>query len=359
MPEAVIETTTDWSQADSIRIVKANPQHATPAIGVNFHGLWDMYWTSGAPVPAFGQHLDSLKNHGVDLVRVDFGWSTAMPTNAWAPDTNYYLKRLKLLLDATEQRGLKVLLTLHQSPTWARPSTGTEKQFPSDLGAWQTFCHNIAATFGPRVHAWQVWNEPNLKSFTGVDSTDPAVHAERYLPVLQRAHTGLKAGHPGATVVFGGPSQTDAAFIDACYSRGSKDYFDIMAWHPYQGNQTKSPLATDLYEKPRATYGVRVLEHMAYWRDNTKPVWWTECGVSVHSNDGITDVSRYGVATAEISAAHYLEYLELARRYPQVERVNFYVAYKTGDVHQAGYSIMTADGTPLPQLQAIGQYLNA
>jgi Cellulase (glycosyl hydrolase family 5) len=353
MATTVITAAQRWGDADAI-LLKQPPK---PGLGIQFHGLWDHYWSSGGQTGQYFAHLNSIADSGATLIRVDVGFSTAMPTQTFDPN-QYYLKRLTQLLADAAVRDLKVLVTVHQAPEWSRPGTGTNvKQYPTNLNAWRDFMRNMASTFGSRVYAWQVWNEPNIRDFSGVTG-DPNTQADRYVPVLKAASEGIRSGNPGALVVIGGPSQSDNEFIDACYYRGAKDYFDIMSWHPYQGDQTKPPLSTDRYDKGRATFAPRILEHMAYWGDATKPIWWTEFGVSVHSNDGIpaSQPWRFGVPTNEQSAEHLIQYFELAKRYPQVEYGVVYVAHKTGDVHQAGYSIMAADGTPLPQLDALKGY---
>jgi Cellulase (glycosyl hydrolase family 5) len=359
MSEVVIETDKDWSSADSLRLVRVPLPLRRPAVGVNFHGLWDHYWSSGSPTAQFHQHMDSLRSAGVSMLRVDMGADRAMPASTWSPNSSYNLRVGKLLVEA-KARGMKVLVALQQSPEWTRPGTGTNvKQYPTDLVAWKSLCSALAAHWGEMVHAWQVWNEPNLSAFTGV-SGDSNARADKYVPVLKASFDGIRAGSKHPKVVFGGPSLSDNLFIDACYWRGAKDYFDVMAWHPYQGDETKSPFSADLYDKTRVTFAPRILEHMAYWERQhaDKPIWWTELGVSVHSNDGIpaNEPWRFGVPTPEKAAEHLLAYLELAKRWPQVEYGFVYVAHKTGDVHQAGYSIMQADGTLLPQLDALKGY---
>jgi hypothetical protein len=124
-----------------------------------------------------------------------------------------------------------------------------------------------------------------------------------------------------------------------------------MSWHPYQDNETKNPFEVDTYGKGRVTYTPSVLEHMAYWRSADVPVWWTEVGISVHSNSGITNPWELGVETNEQSAQHLRDYFSLAQeRYPQIEAIYTYVARKeTGGIHQVGYSILEADGSPKPQ----------
>lgn len=331
-----------------------------PSLGIQFHATWDIYWVNGQPTPEFYKQLDTIQASGADMIRVDFGWSTAQPTNVPITPSQYYVNRLDYTLSAAADRGLQVLVTVHQSPEWARPGTGTNvKQSPTNLVAWKASCKSLAQLFGARVAAWEIWNEPNLKEFTGVESSDPNIQADRYVPILRAASEGLREGYPGCKVVLGGPSQSDGTFIDACYYRGAKDLFDVIAWHPYQGNQTKAPESTDLYDKSRVTFAPSILEHMAYWKDETKEVWWTEFGYSVHSNDGIPASTpwKFGVATNEISADYLVRMFELAKRYPQVTRGFVYTANRVStDPHLAGFSIMNADGTVRPQIKALSDY---
>lgn len=334
-----------------------------PTLGVQFHGTWDLYYTTGGgitPREEFYTHLDQLVAHRVKLIRLDVGWSASQPTSA-APTASYwYNKRIDLVLNEAADRGLDVLVTIHQSPTWARPQSGTPRQFPTNPESIRTWTTWMAKTFGDRVMAWEIWNEPNLSEFTGV--SDPAERPRRYVPLLKVACEGLRAGDPGATVVFGGPSKTDAEFIRACYELGAKTYFDIMAIHPYQGNQTKPPESTDLASKERMTYFPAVVETMAKYGDHRKPVWWTEFGFSVHSNREIplSQPWRFGVPDTATAADYYVRSFELARKeYPQVTLAVTYVSFKPPsdpDGHQYGFRIMENSGKALPQLVALRDF---
>lgn len=336
---------------------------APPALGVQFHGMWEMYYSGGtvAPNRMFWRHLDALQRFGVAVIRVDVGWSGSQPSPGAPSVRSTYNRRLALVLRAAAERGMRVLLTLHQSPAWARPGTGSSlKQFPTDPDAIRPWATWMARTFGRHVAAWEVWNEPNLEAFTGVG--DPGRRVSRYVRVLRAAATGLRAGHPSARVVFGGPAQTDDAFVRAAYAHGAKPWFDIMAVHPYQGNQTQSP---DSPDEPAArwhmTHLPAVLAVMAAHGDGHKPVWWTEFGYSVHSNGGVDEAWLYGVPTAERSGEYFRRAFELARtRYPQVRVAVLYTAYKTpSDAagHQYGYRLLEPDGRPRAQLPLLHEYL--
>lgn len=336
-------------------------QDLPPAFGVQFHGTWEMYWNATTPNAMFVSQLDALAQAGVALIRVDVGWSASQPTNTTPSLDNTYNQRLAITLRSARERGLDVLLTLHQSPGWARlDPQGSVHQFPADpanITPWATW---MAATFGNEVAAWEVWNEPNLAEFTGV--TDASERARRYVPLLQATTTGLRAGHPGAVIVFGGPAQTDDGFIRMAYAAGAQPYFDVMALHPYQGNQTKPPESTDLDTPARITHLPAVLRVMAEYGDGHKPVWWTEFGYSVHSNADVPSNQpwRLGVADNATSADYLRRQFELARtRYPQVRVAIVYTSYKPPSDslgHQYGYRIIEADGQPLPQLTELAAY---
>ncbi|HEV2087979.1 MAG TPA: cellulase family glycosylhydrolase, partial [Cryptosporangiaceae bacterium] len=251
---------------------------APPALGVQFHGMWQMYWTGPAgltPTAMFTRHLDQLAAHRVSVLRVDLGWSGSQPTSAPPSASSNYNRKFATVLRAANVRGMKVLVTVHQSPAWTRPGTGSEvKQLPRNADAIRPWMQFMARTYGSRVLAWEIWNEPNLEEFTGISGSYE--RAARYVPVLKAAATGLRAGQRNARVVFGGPAQTDDAFIADAYKLGAKRYFDVMAFHPYQGNQTTPPEAPDTQNaRWRITHLPAVVRVMAAYGDAQKPIWWT------------------------------------------------------------------------------------
>jgi hypothetical protein len=336
-----------------------------PALGVQFHGTWSMYYSpssSATPNAMFRRHLDLLASQHVGLIRVDIGWSASQPDNATPTLSNTYNKRIALVLDEAAKRGMKVMATVHQTPAWARPGTGDSvKQYPTKPDSIRPWATWMARTFGAKVTGWEVWNEPNLVEFTGVAKVEE--RGARYVPVLKAVATGLRAGDPDVRVIFGGPAQTDDRFIADAYAAGAKPYFDVLSIHPYQGNQTKPPESTDIKGKPRMTNFPAVVKVMAANGDANKPVWWTEFGFSVHSNGNVPKdkVWLLGVASDEIAGDYLRRAFELARtKYPQVKVAILYTAYKgpsDSAGHQYGYRLSESDGKVLAQLPMVSEYL--
>jgi hypothetical protein len=329
-----------------------------PELGVQFHGTWSMYWNGTTPNAMFFKHLDALAANKVQLVRVDVGWSSGQPTNTAPVIGTYYHQLIDRTIKEVRARGMKIFLTVHQSPAWARPGTGNDvKQFPTNpasIKPWLTF---VSKTWGSKLTGIEVWNEPNLAEFTGV--SDANARATKYVPLLKAAYSAINAGNASVPVIFGGPSQTDDVFIRACYAAGAHGSFDIMSVHPYQGNQTKAPESTDIQGKARMTNLPAVIAAMKQYGDSAKPIWWTEFGFSVHSNAGIpaSNVWQFGVPTDAVAADYLVRTFKLAQReYPQVKVGVVYTAYKTPsgpNGHQFGFRMLDADGHVHAQLTAL------
>ncbi|NUS73461.1 MAG: cellulase family glycosylhydrolase [Corynebacteriales bacterium] len=333
-----------------------------PTLGVQFHATWSMYYRSDSsttPNEMYYRHLDALARNGVSLLRVDVGWSTSQPNPELPTAERWYNKRIQTLLQEASNRNMRVLLTVHQSPEWSRAGGGGVKQFPDDPNSIAPWLRWMAEQYGDQVAAWEIWNEPNLTEFTGIEDDTEA--ARRYTALLKVSATALRSVLPEVKVIYGGPSQSDDDFIEETYKNGAKDYFDVLAVHPYQDDQTVEPEKSDRGKPGRVMHFPEVLEVMAKYGDENKPVWWTEFGYSVHANTGGEESWRKGVPTNEVSADYYRRTFELARKYwPQVQVAVMYTAYspENGGPHQHGYRILEADGTVLPQLREMESYMS-
>lgn len=349
------------------RVADAPPPKPRPVLGVQVHALWtDPYWPSGQPggAPHLFRHMELLKSHGVDLIRVDYGWSAGQPENKPLSLTPgqpgaWWNERLAIVLDIARDMGLKVLVTVQQSPLWARPGTGSNvKQYPTGLAAWEAFIEQFADMFGGHAafFAMEVWNEPNLQSFTAI--ADPGQRAARYAEILSTAVNATTT-----RMMFGGPSQCDDAFVKATLERsgGGRDV-DIMSVHPYQADQTVAP------DDPYNPGSVGSVLHFPAVRDAAASVlepapwstwWWSEFGYSVHPNTGSEPKWKKGVASEAIAADYLVRQLNMAREWGVAGCV-VYVAYRpTGDVHEQGYSLIRPDGTPRAQLAALKAWTEA
>jgi hypothetical protein len=225
------------------------------------------------PAAKRNHDLDVMVTAGMTWVRADFYWSVIQDAGqssfAWGPVDGF--------VQAATARGLHVLALVAYAPTWARNSTD-DMAPPKDPRDYATFVHAAVKRYAPMgVHAWEVWNEPNLSRFWA-PKTDPVA----YTALLKLAYPAIKSADPNATVVSAGlaPSlntrrdMSPLTFLADVYVHGGKGSFDAVGYHPYS-----FPYAP-MYKASWNTFYRTPYFHaiMAYFGDGAKKVWGTEVG---------------------------------------------------------------------------------
>jgi hypothetical protein len=217
--------------------------------------------------------LDAIAAAGMKWVRADFFWSAIQGggkgTFEWGP-TDAFVK-------AANARHLHVLALVAYTPAWARTGA-TDTYPPKDPRDYATFVHAAARRYGSKgVHAWEIWNEPNLSMFWS-PKADPVA----YTALLKRAYPAIKSADPKAIVVTGGlspASDTSAdrspmTFLAELYLHGAKGSFSAAGYHPYSFPYSPMYKAewNTFYRTPDF-HGI-----MKYFGDGAKAVWGTELG---------------------------------------------------------------------------------
>jgi polysaccharide biosynthesis protein PslG len=343
-PGTSVPTTAPPSPAPSLPV----PAPAGgPAVGAQFHCTWSFY--SNAARSAV---LDKLASAGVRWVRMDVGWAgiedrSKGSRNAW------YIGMVDFCVDEARKRGMQVLVTLWLTPGWANGGRG-DRVPPTNPSDYADFAAWAAAHWRGRVAAWEVWNEPDpWQEFW--QGTTP-----EYVSLLKAAYPAFKSGDPAATVVLGGPSSNDDAWIRQVYSLGAKGSFDALATHPYQGIADAPPEHPDDGNRWWFTHLPAVRNVMLAYGDGDKPIWFTEMGWSAHADwSGVPNWQR-GV-TPEEQAAFFIRSIEYTKRnYPYVP-VMFWYKERTnpsgGNVHLEGYGLLDGDLDERPILGALRDFL--
>jgi len=304
-----------------------------PAVGAQFHCNWSFYTN-----PDRLTVLNELAAAGVRWVRIDTSWAGIEDGYKGARNASY-IGMVDFFVNEARARGLNVLMTLWMTPGWANGNQGNLVP-PTNPQDYADFAHWAAGHWQGRVAAWEVWNEPDPAQSFWQGSVD------QYAALLRAAYPGFKAGDPATKVVLGGPSSNDDAWIRQIYSRGTKDFFDIVATHPYQGLADAPPETADDGHRWWFTHLPAVRQVMLDYGDAAKPIWFTEFGWSAHANwAGIPNWER-GV-TPEQQGDYFVRALQYtSANYPYVP-VAFWYKERTlpgeNDVHQAGFGLL--DGT--------------
>jgi hypothetical protein len=140
--------------------------------------------------------------------------------------------------EAAEEAGLNVLFSLVAAPGWARTDdTGTGP--PDDYQHFYDFVGDMAARYRGRGHAYEIWNEQNLRR----EWEGAPLSAADYVEMLSGAYDAIKAADPEAIVVSGGLGPNgiydpdvaidDRIYLEQMYQAGLADVCDAVGAHPY------------------------------------------------------------------------------------------------------------------------------
>ncbi|MBT1191123.1 cellulase family glycosylhydrolase [Rhodococcoides kroppenstedtii] len=260
--------------------VSANPTATVLGYSTGASVLW-------ADPDLLARTMDAVRDGGVSSVRVDISWNFAEPSRG-----RYDWTSSDRVVDAAVARGLTVLATLTNTPTWAAlGGSSVHTTAPRDPVEYGRFAGAVAERYRGRVAAYEIWNEPNGTIFFG-PKPDPV----RYTAMLREAYTAIRAADPGADVVAGATGNTatengqvDAnEFVTAVYDAGGQGYFDALSYHPYDYGM---PLGDGTrYPNSPMQQMIRMHRLMAEHGDGAKPIWITEYGAPT------TDVDPIGQA---------------------------------------------------------------
>lgn len=240
--------------------------------------------------------LDRARASGAKWVRLSLNWITLEPRRKgeynWAP--------ADALVAAATSRGLRVLGQVSYTPAWAR-SGGSETSPPRNPNDFGDFMAAAARRYGPRgVHAWEIWNEPNL--FT---MWSPRPNVGQYTALLKAAYPKIKAADRNATVITGGfspgydaPDRSQLlplTFLRGIYANGGRGYFDAVGHHP-----SSFPSPSTLKASWNAFQQTAALHNeMAAHGDGGKQVWATELTFPTGTSRDAVSETTQGARLAE------------------------------------------------------------
>lgn len=266
--------------------------HAPPLVGAASHPLWSSYSATDV-----AHELDLIKAAGGNTVRIDLGWATLEAAGKGMYDSSYVAKADSFFA-AAHARGLKVVVTMWETPCWASSAPDDVKQDctgswwteprmvqhyppanPADFAAAAAW---VAQRWGADIAALEVWNEPNLWSFWRTSTPEAD-----YAALLKASYGPIKAAAPNVQVIGPGLLRSDYVFLGKLYDLGIQPYEDGISTHPFSNGRSPydptAPYATGSYIRDVPM----VRDTMVAHGDSAKKEWFTEMGYSscVGSND--------------------------------------------------------------------------
>jgi hypothetical protein len=270
----------------------ALPAAANAAPGIQF-GIQDDAWLNAAPLDTRLKTLDRL---GPDVVRYTLRWDQVarkQPARATNPnDKAYDWSSADAVLKGLRAHHIAVLITLYGSPRWANG-----RHAPNFVARGKFALANFAAAAAKRypwVRMWEVWNEPNLRTFLRPNS--PRVYVTRLLNPTVAALHGVRRGMRvagGAT----SPRRTPSGMGPVQFMRGMRAAharFDVYSHHPYPVSRLETPSRANC----RYCTGILTMARLPdlikeVRRDfGGKRIWLTEYGYQTNPPDRYLGVSR-------------------------------------------------------------------
>jgi hypothetical protein len=245
---------------------------------------------------------------GADWVRVWARWEELEQSPGGY--TQHVVDELNGKVAALKARGIKVLVVVHRTPSWAGGGIT-----PPDPGRFAAFMAAIAQRV-PAVDAWELWNEPDSQEFWA-GAPQPA----EYAAVARAAYPAIKAVQPDDIVVLGGMVGNNFEFLEQLYANGAGGSFDAVAVHTDTACLTNGP---DVYYRDergrigRYTFSAyrEVRQVMVDHGDGAKPIWLTEMGWNTQSKRRRScNVGRWaGQKRMGVSKRRQARYLRAAYR---------------------------------------------
>jgi hypothetical protein len=283
---------------------------------------------------------------------------------------------LDRIVDAANAGGVKVLFSVVAAPRWARGDKAGIGP-PDNYQDFYDFMGAMATHYRGRVHAYEIWNEQNLKR----EWEGAPLSASDYMRLLKGAYQAIKAADPNAIVVSGAPTPTgindgswaidDRTYLQQMYNAGLKYYSDAVGAHPsgyanppdvyYTGGDFDPSRG---YDDHSSFFFRNTMEDyyriMAANGDGGKRVWATEFGWPTTDGMGVGPSPGYEFSQ-DINQQQQADYLVRAYTWSRgwghagvmfLWNLNFWPT--TGPENEmAKYGIVRGDWGPRPAYNAL------
>jgi hypothetical protein len=209
-------------------------------------------------------------------VRVFLGWNGLEPAQG-----RYNTAEIAAYANFFDRlpAGTRIDVDVSGSPAWANGGSTSISTPPVNDADYAGFVNYLVNAFHGRVTAWEIWNEEdNSGWWTG--------SAAQYAALLRAAYPAVKSADPNATVIVGGLTGNDGAYLDQLYAAGAKGLFDAVGVHTDTACNITSPYVFEYNPGTRTINQYFFLGFMSIHAvmiaagDASKPIYMTELGWS-------------------------------------------------------------------------------
>jgi hypothetical protein len=242
---------------------------AAPLVGLQNGGILTATQGTGA----LDRNLAAMGALHAQVVRFEVSWAALEPRAQGQRDAAV-VAEIDAFVDGATRRGIRPILYLDRTPCWASSAPESLRDrcagahpnrsqiwrySPSDPASAVPVAEFLAARYGARLAAFQLWNEPdqaNQKYWAGADKIG------RYVALAKALYPAIKAASPGLPVLAGSFVGPDGRWLKALYQAGIKGSYD--------------GLAVQFYDLP--LYALRRTRRVQHAYGDAAPLWLTEFG---------------------------------------------------------------------------------
>jgi hypothetical protein len=178
-------------------------------------------------------------------------------------------------VDGLLQRGFKPFFNVgYGNPNYTEGDTGYYPMISTEAyAAWKKFVEALTKRYKDKIQFYEIWNEPNLKSFWKPGDPDPA----KYYSLVKDTAQIIRKNCRNAVIIGGVLSRLPFNYIKSLFENGIGKEIDIFSFHPY------GDIPEDYVEMIKA---LRML--IDQYNPEIK-IWQAECGYpSAPNSSGFT-----------------------------------------------------------------------
>jgi hypothetical protein len=193
------------------------------------------------PIPAdyFGMHLNCRGCYGDTWPGIGFGawrlWDAGVRWRDLEPAKGRWrFAMMDYLVGSAGKHGVSVIYTLGVAPESAVADrrNGTygagSASPPRSLDDWRAYVRKVAERYKGRIHAYEVWNEPDYGKFW---NGTPARLAE----LTRVAAEEIRRADPAAKIISPGITVNGLNWLDKYFAAGAGEHIDVVGGHVYFG----------------------------------------------------------------------------------------------------------------------------
>lgn len=306
------------------------------------------------PARDLDRQLRMARDAGATVVRFDVGWSSLQQRSARVNE-GWYLERMDRLVRTSRHLGLDLVANFTSTPCWASKAPARLRQ--GCRGAWWTrrvtyypprraqrfaaAAAFLARRYRGRIAAWELWNEPNIRSFM------VARHPARaYARIVRATYPAIKRADPSTTVLAGSTAGADITFLRRFY-RHARGQFDGISIHPYSGYLAPDNPYTGLRRQISDTRRLMVQKG-----DARKGLWLTEFGWSTCA---WAPGRRRDCVNRGVQAHYVVRALSIIKSFSYVRAATYYLLRDNGTDPRDlldNFGLLTLDYRPKPAYAA-------